>query len=131
PQRNCSDLSGGATTKHFAANENSINARNKPTVNDGRSACALGTGTSLSVERRRTNMGTRVIGTAPGFGLREPSSAIANTNMRRSWPPSGVNHKPRLKDEMPGEASFEGIVGQSPVLRHVLEQVETVATTDS
>jgi formate hydrogenlyase transcriptional activator len=36
-----------------------------------------------------------------------------------------------LEDEMRGEMDFEGIVGQSTALRHVLELVETVAPSDS
>ena len=37
----------------------------------------------------------------------------------------------RLKEEPHSEADFEGIVGQSPALREVLQLVEMVATTDS
>lgn len=36
-----------------------------------------------------------------------------------------------LEDEIRGEMDFEGIVGQSSALRHVLQLVETVATSDS
>lgn len=36
-----------------------------------------------------------------------------------------------LEDEIRGEMDFEGIVGQSSVLRHVLQMVETVARSDS
>jgi formate hydrogenlyase transcriptional activator len=36
-----------------------------------------------------------------------------------------------LEDEIRGEMDFEGIVGQSPGLRHVLSLVETVAPSDS
>jgi formate hydrogenlyase transcriptional activator len=36
-----------------------------------------------------------------------------------------------LEDEIRGEIDFEGIVGQSSALRHVLNLVETVATSDS
>lgn len=36
-----------------------------------------------------------------------------------------------LENEIRGEMDFEGIVGQSSALRHVLELVETVASTDS
>jgi formate hydrogenlyase transcriptional activator len=36
-----------------------------------------------------------------------------------------------LEDEIRGEMDFEGIVGQSSVLRHVLQMVETVAGSDS
>lgn len=36
-----------------------------------------------------------------------------------------------LEDEIRGEMDFEGIVGQSSALRHVLSLVETVATSDS
>jgi formate hydrogenlyase transcriptional activator len=36
-----------------------------------------------------------------------------------------------LEDEIRGEMDFEGIVGQSSALRHVLQMVETVAPSDS
>ena len=36
-----------------------------------------------------------------------------------------------LEDEIRGEMDFEGIVGQSSALRHLLNLVETVATSDS
>src|SRR5579871_2683253 len=36
-----------------------------------------------------------------------------------------------LEDEVRGEMDFEGIVGQSSALRHVLNLVETVAPSDS
>ena len=36
-----------------------------------------------------------------------------------------------LEDEIRGEVDFEGIVGQSTALRHVLQLVETVAPSDS
>jgi transcriptional regulator with GAF, ATPase, and Fis domain len=36
-----------------------------------------------------------------------------------------------LEDEIRGEIDFEGIVGQSSALRHVLNLVETVAPSDS
>src|ERR1700683_3831345 len=36
-----------------------------------------------------------------------------------------------LEDEIRGEIDFEGIVGQSSALRHVLNLVETVAPRDS
>jgi formate hydrogenlyase transcriptional activator len=36
-----------------------------------------------------------------------------------------------LEDEIRGEMDFEGIVGQSSALRHVLQMVETVAGSDS
>ena len=36
-----------------------------------------------------------------------------------------------MEEEIPSEADFEGIVGQSPALREVLQLVEMVAATDS
>src|ERR1700719_4092163 len=36
-----------------------------------------------------------------------------------------------LEDEIRGESDFEGIVGQSSALRHVLNLVETVPPSDS
>src|SRR5262249_35773453 len=44
---------------------------------------------------------------------------------------SSVNHELYLEEEIRSGADFEGIVGQSVALRQVLEQVETVAGTDS
>jgi formate hydrogenlyase transcriptional activator len=42
-----------------------------------------------------------------------------------------VQEKLYLEDEIRGEVDFEGIVGQSTALRHVLKLVETVAPSDS
>ena len=44
---------------------------------------------------------------------------------------TGVNRDLRLKGLPDSEAGFDGIVGQSPVLRQVLRLIETVATGDS
>jgi len=44
---------------------------------------------------------------------------------------SGADNELYLKEEIRSEAKFEGIVGQSSALRRVLEEVETVAPTDS
>ena len=44
---------------------------------------------------------------------------------------NGVNEDLRLDEEICNEAGFEGIVGQSAVLRQVLRLIETVATGDS
>ncbi len=41
------------------------------------------------------------------------------------------DQKSYLEDEIRAEQDFEDIVGYSPALRHVLQQVETVAPTDS
>ena len=42
-----------------------------------------------------------------------------------------AHEKLYLEDEIRGEMDFEGIVGQSSALRHVLQLVETVAPSDS
>jgi formate hydrogenlyase transcriptional activator len=42
-----------------------------------------------------------------------------------------AQEKLHLEDEIRGEMDFEGIVGQSSALRHVLKLVETVASSDS
>ncbi len=42
-----------------------------------------------------------------------------------------AQEKVYLEDEIRGEMDFEGIVGQSSALRHVLKMVETVAPSDS
>jgi formate hydrogenlyase transcriptional activator len=46
-------------------------------------------------------------------------------------PSSNVTEELRLEEEIRSVAGFEGIVGQSAVLRHVLRLIETVATGDS
>jgi formate hydrogenlyase transcriptional activator len=38
---------------------------------------------------------------------------------------------PHFEERLPAEAGFDGIMGQSPALRRVLQQVEAVAVTDS
>jgi formate hydrogenlyase transcriptional activator len=76
-------------------------------------------------------MDTTVSGSAPGNGIRWPNSEITKTSTLRAPRLTGVNHKLCWGDEVPAEASFEGIVGESSALRQVLEQVETVAPTDS
>jgi len=44
---------------------------------------------------------------------------------------TGANDDRDLQEEIPFEAGFEGIVGQSPALREVLQLVEMVAPSDS
>jgi formate hydrogenlyase transcriptional activator len=44
---------------------------------------------------------------------------------------SSVNREFRSDDEIPGEAGFTGIVGQSPALQGVLDLVDMVAPSDS
>jgi formate hydrogenlyase transcriptional activator len=44
---------------------------------------------------------------------------------------SCMNHKLVLNEGFPCESHFEGIIGQSEALRHVLRQVETVADSNS
>jgi formate hydrogenlyase transcriptional activator len=75
-------------------------------------------------------MDTTVIGAAPGCGLREPNSAIANTKMLRSPLPGGGNHDLCLENETPGQTGFEGILGESSAFRQALEQVAMVAPSD-
>ena len=74
-------------------------------------------------------MGTT--GTTPdlGYGHWDPGTATANALNRTLT--SGVKSGLCLEDEMRDAANFEGIVGQSAALRHVLRHVETVATSDS
>ena len=76
-------------------------------------------------------MGATVFAPDPGWGLREPSGASTDTNMVRPAVSSGADNELYLKEEIRSEAKFEGIVGQSSALRRVLEEVETVAPTDS
>jgi formate hydrogenlyase transcriptional activator len=44
---------------------------------------------------------------------------------------TNANDEPDLEEEMTSDAGFEGIVGQSPALREVLQLVEMVAPSDS
>jgi formate hydrogenlyase transcriptional activator len=76
-------------------------------------------------------MGATVFAPDPGWGLREPSGASTDINMVRPAVSSGADNELYLKEEIRSEAKFEGIVGQSSALRRVLEEVETVAPTDS
>ena len=48
-----------------------------------------------------------------------------------AFPLNVVNENLRLDHEVGSEAGFEGIVGRSSTLRHVLRLIETVATGDS
>jgi transcriptional regulator with GAF, ATPase, and Fis domain len=76
-------------------------------------------------------MGATAIATDPGWGPREQSGAITNTNIVRPAVSRGANNELYLQEEIRGEADLEGIVGQSSALRQVLQLVETVAATDS
>ena len=76
-------------------------------------------------------MGATAIAPDPGWGLREPSGAITNTNVVRPAVSRGANNEIYLQAEIRSEADFEGMVGQSSALRQVLQLVETVAPTDS
>jgi len=75
--------------------------------------------------------GATAIAPDPGRGLREPSGAIANTNIVRPAVSSGANKEVYLQEEIRSKADSEGIVGQSSPLRQVLQLVETVSTSDS
>src|SRR6516164_9161357 len=74
---------------------------------------------------RRTNMGATMTIAEAGWGQWGLGTAAA--------PPvsSGMKDELSLEEESRSEANFEGIVGQSAALREVLEQVETVATSDA
>src|SRR6516162_6552504 len=82
-------------------------------------------------KRRRTNMGATTTVPAGEWRLSEPGTANTNTNMLRPAVSSGVDHELHRQREMPTEANFEGIVGQSSALRQALQLVERVATSDS
>jgi formate hydrogenlyase transcriptional activator len=57
---------------------------------------------------------------------------IPETDMRfDSEVSSGMNMKLYLREQVHPKADFAGIVGQSPALREVLQQVEMVAASDS
>ena len=57
--------------------------------------------------------------------------ATATASLFRRMPSDSVKSDLRSQEKSRNEAIFEGIVGQSAALRHVLQQVETVAPTDS
>ena len=59
-------------------------------------------------------------------------SGIRDANLRfTNGVSSSMNQKFCSGDEIPGEAGFTGIVGQSPSLREVLDLVDMVAPSDS
>src|SRR6516165_6425534 len=74
---------------------------------------------------RRTNMGATMTIAEAGWGQWGLGTAAARAVS------SDVKDELSLEEETRSEAEFEGIVGQSAALRQVLEQVETVAATDS
>ena len=76
-------------------------------------------------------MGATTTVPAGEWRLSEPGTANTNTNMLRPAVSSGVDHELHRQREMPTEANFEGIVGQSSALRQALQLVERVATSDS
>jgi len=61
------------------------------------------------------------IGVRNALEHRKLSENVARVSEQKSY----------LEDEIRAEQDFEDIVGSSPALRHVLQQVETVAPTDS
>ena len=61
------------------------------------------------------------IGVRNALEHRKLSESAARVSEQKSY----------LEDEIRAEQDFEDIVGYSPALRHVLQQVETVAPTDS
>ena len=74
---------------------------------------------------RRTNMGATMTIAEAGWGQWGLGIAAARAVS------SDVKDGLCLEEEIHSEANFEGIVGQSVALREVLEQVETVATSDA
>jgi transcriptional regulator with GAF, ATPase, and Fis domain len=71
------------------------------------------------------------IATAACDPPREPSATITSTLMLTRTVPSTPNDDFLSEERVRSESEFPGIVGQSAVLRHVLQLVETVAPTDS
>ena len=63
------------------------------------------------------------------YGYWEPGTTVRST-LRRTLS-RDVKSDPCLEEQIRSGANFDGIVGQSAALRHVLQLVETVATTDS
>jgi len=76
-------------------------------------------------------MGATAIAPDPKCGLKEPSGSITNTNIVRRAVSSGADNEICAEEQICREANFEGIVGQSSVLRQVLQLVETVSRSDS
>jgi DNA-binding NtrC family response regulator len=70
-------------------------------------------------------MGATMTMADAGWGHWGPGTAAASAVS------SDVKYAFSLEEETRSEGEFEGIVGQSAALREVLEQVETVAATDS
>jgi formate hydrogenlyase transcriptional activator len=73
-------------------------------------------------------MGTIVTPPLTGSEHWGPGTATASATRTRS---RNVKDDLFLEEEVRSEANFEGIVGQSAALRRVLQQVETVASSDS
>ena len=76
-------------------------------------------------------------GIARHHGARQQSRNLAPHGLNGSLGASAesgdklAQEKLHLGEEVSGEANFEGIVGQSPALREVLQLVEVVAASDS
>ena len=66
-----------------------------------------------------------------GTEYRNWGPATAAAAVSRRTPSGRMNSDPCSEDETCGQANFEGIVGESAALRHVLQQVETVSPSDS
>jgi formate hydrogenlyase transcriptional activator len=58
-------------------------------------------------------------------------AGVHDQDLHFSSGPQSTLTRDLLDQHLREETEFEGIVGQSPTLRHVLQLVETVATTDS
>jgi formate hydrogenlyase transcriptional activator len=71
------------------------------------------------------------IGITRDTGYRNWGPATATASIFRRAPSSGVKSGLCSQEETRNEANFEGIVGQSAALRQVLEEVKTVAASDS
>jgi formate hydrogenlyase transcriptional activator len=76
-------------------------------------------------------MGAITIALASGYGFRVPGGTIREARASRATAPTYVSKVLNPELESHSEPDFEGIVGQSPALRQVLEYAETVAATDS
>jgi formate hydrogenlyase transcriptional activator len=81
--------------------------------------------------RRKTNMGATAIASVTECGFSETSERIRGTSASGFTQLSYGNDSLRQEEGLRGRPEYEGIVGQSSALRHVLEYVEKVATSDS
>jgi formate hydrogenlyase transcriptional activator len=119
-----------ANGMRLAENEGLLSSMILPLTVNGEGAClgvlALGSRIEAAFTQADLDFFGQVaqqiaIGVRNALEHRKLSESAARVSEQKSY----------LEDEIRAEQDFEDIVGYSPALRHVLQQVETVAPTDS